>query len=44
MVAGGLSLAEPLLDPRLGSNARLDAISAAIDWALLAVRLTRLGR
>lgn len=27
-----LSLAEALADPRLGSNARLDAIAKAIDW------------
>ena len=30
-----LSLAEALADPRLGSNARLDAIAMAIDWAPL---------
>ena len=30
-----LSLAEALADPRLGANARLDAISKAIDWAPL---------
>jgi IS5 family transposase len=35
MAAGQLSLAEGLLDPRLGVNARLEAISRAIDWAPL---------
>jgi hypothetical protein len=30
-----LSLAETLLDPRLGANARLQAISAVIDWGPL---------
>jgi len=30
-----LSLAEALADPRLGANARLEAIAAAIDWAPL---------
>lgn len=35
MVGRQLSLAETLADPRLGSNARLDAIAAAIDWAPL---------
>lgn len=32
MAARQLSLAEALLDPRLGSNARLEAIDASIDW------------
>lgn len=30
-----LSLAEALADPRLGSNARLEAIAGAIDWSPL---------
>lgn len=30
-----LSLAETLVDPRLGTNARLDAIGKAIDWSPL---------
>ena len=34
-MARQLSLAETLMDPRLGSNARLDAIASAIDWAPL---------
>jgi hypothetical protein len=33
MAACQLSSAETLSDPRLGSNARLDAIAAAVDWA-----------
>lgn len=35
MVDRQLSLAETLLDPRLGSNGRLKAISEVIDWAPL---------
>lgn len=32
MAAGQLSLAEALMNPKLGSNARLAAISRVIDW------------
>ena len=32
-----MSLAEALMNPRLGSNARLEAIAAAIDWSPLEV-------
>lgn len=32
MGRGQLSLAEALLDPRLGTNARLEAVAKAIDW------------
>jgi transposase, IS5 family len=44
-----LSLAEALMDPRLGVNARLEAISAVIDWAPLerlagAVHASAIGR
>ncbi|WAC59707.1 transposase [Brevundimonas sp. SL130] len=44
-----LSLAETLVDPRLGTNARLDAIGKVIDWAPLEklaeqVHAGRLGR
>lgn len=35
MAAGQLSLAEALMDPRLGVNARLAAISEVINWAPL---------
>lgn len=35
MAAHQLSLAETRVDPRLGRNARLDAIAAVIDWAPL---------
>lgn len=35
MTAVQLSLAETLLDARLGSNARLEAIAATIDWSPL---------
>lgn len=40
-----LSMAEALLDPRLGSNKKLDAIAALIDWSQLEpiVRQVRLG-
>jgi IS5 family transposase len=31
-----MSLLEPFLDPRLGSNEKLEAIAAAIDWSRLA--------
>ena len=42
-----LSLAETLVDPRLGTNARLDAIGKAIDWGpleRLGEHAGRLGR
>lgn len=35
MAAGQLSLAEVLMNPRLGVNARLEAISKVIDWGPL---------
>jgi IS5 family transposase len=35
MAAGQLSLAEVLMDPRLGVNARLEAIAKVIDWGPL---------
>lgn len=35
MAAGQLSLAEAFMDPRLGVNARLEAIAKVIDWGPL---------
>lgn len=36
-----MSLAEAFLDPRMGRNARLEALDAAIDWTALAALASR---
>jgi transposase, IS5 family len=41
MADGQLSLAEALLHPQVGSNARLEAIEASIDWRPLAALAAR---
>jgi transposase, IS5 family len=41
MADGQLSLAEALVHPQVGSNARLEAIEASIDWRPLAALAAR---
>ena len=41
---GQMGLVEALLDPRLGTNRRLQRLDAVIDWAPLALLASRLGR